>query len=72
MLKLVTIEVIGRPMIKMENITKFRSPIHSNRSLIEEKNLNSRQNWGKLHKLDGQWPKWKSSQSLGWKLENIY
>jgi hypothetical protein len=36
-LKWITLEVIGRLRIKMKNITKFESRIHSNRSLIEEK-----------------------------------
>jgi hypothetical protein len=36
-LKSIAIEVIGRLRIKIKNITKFESQIHSNKSLIEEK-----------------------------------
>jgi hypothetical protein len=55
----VTIEIIKRPMIKIENMTKFKSPIHSIRGLIEDKNLNLRYNLLKLHKLDGKGQKKK-------------
>jgi len=49
----VTIEIIKRSMIKIENMTKFKSPIHSIRGVTEDKNLNLRYNLLKLHKLDG-------------------
>jgi len=57
----VTIEIIKRPMIKIENMTKFKSPIHSIRGLIEDKNLNLRYNLLKLHKLDGKGQKKKAN-----------
>jgi hypothetical protein len=39
-LKLVIIEVIRRPGIKMKKMAKFVSPIHLIKGLIEEKNWN--------------------------------
>ena len=50
---MVTIEIIERPRIKIKNMTKFKSLIHSIRGLIEDENLNLGYNWLKLHKLNG-------------------